>query len=124
VSISSSSPLKTVLLVNEKDADRATIKWFLSSFGYTVEGVRSAEEALIHFDPKLHDAVLTENMMHGMNRREMAHVIKLRSSSTPVLMYTELPPQDLSCVDSVIYRPAHLLAVKEELDRLLAERQE
>jgi CheY-like chemotaxis protein len=73
------------------------------------------------FDPKLHDLVLTDNSMPGMSGAEMAHVIKLRSPSTPVLMYTGRPPEDQSCLDLVIQRPTHLLKLKEAVDRLLTQ---
>jgi CheY-like chemotaxis protein len=57
--------------------------------------------------------------MPGMTGAEMAHIIKLRSPATPVLMYTGAPPQDQSCVDMVIKRPVHLMALKDGLDKLL-----
>lgn len=113
---------KTILLVDDADEFRVTTKWFLSNFGFAVESVRSAEEALARFDPKTHDVVITDNSMSGMSGAEMAHVIKLRSPSTPVLMYTGLAPDDRSCVDLVIQRPAHMLALKEGVDKLLADR--
>jgi len=50
---------------------------------------------------------------------EMAHVIKLRSPSTPVLMHTGQPPDVRSCLDFVIQKPAHLLALKEAAERLI-----
>ena len=115
-------PLKTVLLVDEKEATRATVKWFLGSFGFTVDAVCTAEEALVRFDHKLHDAVITENAMSGMSGSEMAHIIKLRSNTTPVIMFTDVPPTDHSCIDCLIQRPAHLLTLKEGLDRLLTAR--
>ena len=117
-----SRPLKTVLLVDDKETTRAAAKWFLGSFGFTVDAVRTAEEALVRFDNKLHDAVVTENAMSGMSGSEMAHIIKLRSNATPVIMLTEAPPADSSCIDSLIQRPAHFLVLKEELDRLLTAR--
>lgn len=113
---------KTILLVDDADEFRVTTKWFLSNFGFAVESVRSAEEALARFDLKTHDVVITDNSMSGMSGAEMAHVIKLRSPSTPVLMYTGLAPDDRSCVDLVIQRPAHMLALKEGVDKLLADR--
>jgi len=112
--------LKTVLLVDDADDCRVTTKWFLSNFGYSVDSVRSAEEALVLFNPEIHDVIVTDNSMPGMTGAEMAHIIKLRSPSTPVLMYTGLPPNDRSCVDLVVQRPTHLLALKEGLERLLA----
>jgi two-component system, cell cycle sensor histidine kinase and response regulator CckA len=112
--------MKTVLLVDGQDEARITTKWFLSNFGYVVTSVSSAEKALALFDPKIHDAVVTENSMPGMNGMEMAHIIKLRSPYTPILMYSGQVPSDLACVDLVIQRPTHMLALKEGMDKLLA----
>jgi CheY-like chemotaxis protein len=115
-----SPKLKTVLLVDDVDDSRVTTKWFLTNFGYAVDSVRSAEEALALFNPKIHDVIVTDNSMPAMSGAEMAHVIKLRSPSTPVLMYTGLPPADEACVDLVIQRPTHMLALKDAVDKLLA----
>lgn len=114
-------PSKTVLLVDDRDASRLTTKWFLANFGFSVETARSAEEALAIFDPKLHDVVLTDNAMPGMSGVEMAHIIKMRSPGTPVLMYTGKPPEQSSGIDYVIQKPAHLLAVKEAIEQCLAK---
>ena len=114
--------LKTVLLVDDVDDCRVATKWFLVNFGFAVDSVHSAEEALALFDPKIHDLVVTDNSMPGMTGSEMAHIIKLRSPSTPVLMCTGRPPEDRSCVDLMLERPIHLLTLKEGVDMLLAER--
>lgn len=111
--------MKTILLVDHKQRHRVAAKWFLSNFGYAVDAARNAEEALLLFDPKVHDVVLTDYLMPGMTGVELAHVVKLRSPSTPVIMFTEQPSEHQSCVDCVIQRSAHLLAVKEAVDRLL-----
>jgi CheY-like chemotaxis protein len=114
------SRLRTVLLVDDAYESRLVTKWFLSYFGYVVDSVRTAEEALGIFDPRIHDAVLTDNSMEMMSGLEMAHIIKLRSPSTPVIMHSTLPPEDRSCLDLVVQKPAHVLDIKEALDRLLA----
>jgi CheY-like chemotaxis protein len=119
---STSSSPKTILLVDDGDDFRVITKWFLSNFGFAVEAVRSAEEALALFDPKTHDVIVTDNSMPGMTGAEMAHIIKLRSPFTPVLMYTGRPPEDRSCLDLVIQKPSHMLALKEGVDRLLAQK--
>ena len=119
---STSSSPKTILLVDDLDDLRVTVKWFLSNFGFAVESARNAEEALALFDPKTHDVIVTDNSMPGMTGAEMAHIIKLRSPSTPVLMYTGRLPEDRSCLDLVIQKPAHMLALKEGVDRLLAQK--
>jgi len=114
------SSLKTVLLVDNEDEVRVTIRWFLTHFGYAVDCVRSAEEALAIFDPVLHDVVVTDNSMPGLSGAEMAHIIKLRSRVTPIVMYTGMPPSDRSCLDVVIQKPTHLLVLKEAVEKLLA----
>jgi CheY-like chemotaxis protein len=89
--------------------------------GYVVDTARSAEEALSRFDPKTHDLILTDNSMSGMSGAELAHVIKMRSPSTLIVMFTGNPPQDPSCIDRLIPKPASLLDVKEAMDKLLCK---
>jgi CheY-like chemotaxis protein len=115
-------PARTILLVDDRDDTRVTTKLFLSNFGFIVESVRSAQEALHLFHPDTHDLVVTDNMMPGMTGAEMAHVIKLRSPQTPVIMYTGAAPPEPNCVDLVIERPAHLLRLKEAVEKLIFER--
>jgi|ERR1035438_5899690 DNA-binding response OmpR family regulator len=110
-----------ILLVDDSDDIRITTKWFLTAFGYMVDSASNAEEALLLFNPEVHDLVITDNSMPGMSGVEMAHVIKLRSATTPVVMYTGRLPDDRSCLDLVIERPTHLLALKEAIEKLLAE---
>jgi DNA-binding NtrC family response regulator len=117
-----SAPLKTILLVDDLDDCRVATKWFLANFGYAVDSVRSAEEALVLFNPLIHDVIVTDNSMPGMSGAEMAHIIKLRSPSTPVLMYTGHPPEDHSCVNLVIKRPTHLLMLKDGVEMLLSQK--
>ncbi len=112
--------MNTILLVDDRDDCRVTTKWFLSNFGYEVDSAPSAEEGLARFDPKVHDLVITDNSMPGMSGVEMAHIIKMRSPGTPVIMYTGEPPEDRACLDMVIKRPTHLLALKEAVQAVLA----
>lgn len=112
--------LRTVLIVDDNDDTRLLTKMFLNNFGYEVESANSAGEALARFDPLLHDLVLTDNSMPGMTGGEMAHVIKLRSPATPIVMCTGNPPSDCSSVDVVIKKPTYLLAIKDAIEKLLA----
>ncbi len=114
--------LKTILLVDDTDDTRVMTRWFLECFGYSVTSVPSAEEALARFEPRLHEAVVTDNRMPGMTGEELARAIKSRSPNTPLVMYTGQAPKDRSYVDTVIQKPSHLLVVKEALDKLLAPR--
>jgi CheY-like chemotaxis protein len=109
----------TVLLVDDGDQTRLLTKWFLSNFGFSVDTARNAEEALGRFDPLHHDLVITDNSMPGMTGVEMAHVIKLRSPSTPVVMYSGSVPEDQTCLDALVQRPTHLLELKAVIEKLL-----
>jgi CheY-like chemotaxis protein len=111
---------RTILLVDDKHDSRITLKWFLDTFGYVVQPASSASEALTIFDPSLHDLVLTDNSMPVMTGAEMAHIIKMRSPHTPVLMYTGVPPTDTSCIDILIQKPAQLIHLKGALDQLFS----
>ncbi len=113
---------RTILLVDDRDDCRLTTRWFLGSFGFIVESARNAEEALAVFDPRIHDLVITDNSMPGMSGVEMAHVIKLRSPATPVLMCTGQRPDETSRLDAVLQRPVHLLDLKDTAERLLSEK--
>jgi len=114
--------LRTILLVDERDECRLTAKWFLGNFGFVVESARSAEEALAVFDSRIHDLVITDNAMPGMSGLEMAHVIKLRSANTPILMCASPVPEDTSCIDLALERPVHLLQLKDAAEQLIADR--
>lgn len=109
--------------MEDQDVCRIATKWFLANFGYTVVPARSAEEALALFVPEIHDVVVTDNDMAGLSGAEMAHIIKLRSPSTPVIMYTGRPPADTSCLDLVIEKTTHLLTLKEAIVEAVAARQ-
>ncbi len=58
--------------------------------------------------------------MSGMTGVELAGVVKLRSPATPVVMYTSQLPKDISCLDLVVTRSAHMLILKLGIDRILA----
>jgi CheY-like chemotaxis protein len=109
--------LKTVLLVDDDVDTRLLTKVFLNNFGYEVEAASSGAEALEKFDPVVHDLVLTDNSMPGMSGGEMAHVIKLRSPATPIIMCTGRPPNDCSSINVVIKKPTYLLAIKDAIDK-------
>jgi CheY-like chemotaxis protein len=110
--------MRAVLIVEDQKECRLAAKWFLANFGYSVDTARSAEEALQQFNPKLHDAVITDSMP-DMSSSDLARAIKLRSRQTPVLLYSGQIPADCSGLDVVLQRPTHLLVLKEALDRLV-----
>jgi CheY-like chemotaxis protein len=112
--------MKTILLVDDNFDTQLMTKWFLDCVGFVVHAFSNAEEALAQFDPKVHDVVVTDNSMPRMTGTELAHIIKLRSPSTPVLMYTGAAPADQSCLDALIQRPSPLPSLKDAIDKLLS----
>lgn len=118
-------PLKTVLLVDGRDELRVFLKWFLSASNYVVDSVRNGEEALAIFQPVIHDMVVTSNTMSdtmsGLTGVELAHIIKLRSPGTRVVMYTDHLPLDDSCLDLVVEGSTHIPVLKAAMDRIVAQ---
>jgi CheY-like chemotaxis protein len=114
--------IKTILLVDDGRETRLITKWFLSCVGFVVHAFSDPEDALSQFDPSIHDLVLTDNSMAPMTGAEMAHIIKMRSPDTPVVMYTGKAPEDQSCLDAVIQRPTPLPTLKIAIDKLLSAR--
>jgi two-component system response regulator AtoC len=113
-------PTRTILLVDDAHQLRLITKWFLANFGFIVHSFSSAEDALAHFDCRVHDLIVTDNTMPGMTGEEMAHIIKMRSPSTHVVMYSGRRPFDCSCLDLFVEKPASLAALKIAVDKLLA----
>ena len=111
---------KTILLVDEEHKYRITARWLLGNFGFIVESARTAKDALSLFNAKTHAVVVTDNSLNGMSGTELAHVIKMRSPSTPVIMCSALLPEDRTCLDVLIQKPVSLLALKAEIERVLA----
>jgi CheY-like chemotaxis protein len=112
--------LKCVLLVAHEDSTRLTAKWTLTDFGYQVDAARCAEEALALFNPALHDVVVTVDTMPGITGAELAHIIKLRSPRTPVVLLAKGPaPAECSCLDAVLPIGARVRGLTGTVQKLL-----
>jgi CheY-like chemotaxis protein len=118
----SSAHLKSILLVDYDDASRIATKWFLAYFNFEVHSARSGEEALALFDRNIHDLIITENCLPGLNGQELAHVIKMRAPATPVIMYTSEPPKCSDSLNRVILKPTQLLILQETAHELIASK--
>src|SRR5205085_10830923 len=62
--------------------------------GYRAVSVYSAKEALEEFDQQDFDILVTGFRMEGMNGVELAHKVRERSPSTPVIIVTGYGPVD------------------------------
>ena len=119
-SIQNSIQRPKILLVDDMDDFRMTMKWFLTSHDYAVDSASSAEEAISLFRPEVHQLVMTDNSMPGMTGAELAQILKRLSPSTPILMHTGSPPTDQTFLDVVIQKPARLFVLKAAIDKLLS----
>jgi DNA-binding NtrC family response regulator len=106
--------------VDKLHETRSFTKLLLSNFGYVVHSFPDAEDALGSFDPEIHDLVVTDQEMAGISGQEMAHIIKMRSPSTPVVMYSGVRPADCSCLDVVVEKSASLTVLKDAVEKFLA----
>lgn len=117
--------LKTILLVEGLDSHRVMLKWTLANYSYIVDIVSNAEDALSVFDPVIHDLVITDQQVGTITGTELAHIIKMRAPRTPVLLFSEEPPDAGSCFDAYHKKARKglweedILRLKETLDRLL-----
>ena len=118
----SSVRLKSILLVDYYDASRIAIKWFLTYFNFEVHSARTGEEALVLFDPTIHDLIITNNSLPGIDGQELAHVIKMRAPRTPVIVFAGELPTNHNCLDRVIVKPTQLLLLQETVEALLRPR--
>jgi len=115
----SQNRVRTILVVDDNAGIRQLVTILFNNFGYQVQPIDNPMEALKCFNPSVHDLVLTDNSMPGMTGAEMSRMIKSRSPSTPVVMYTGDPPSDCPSVDTMIKKPAHLMVLKNAVERLL-----
>ena len=117
---STPSGLKCVLLVAPEDSTRLAAKWALTDFGYLVDVARSAEEALTIFEPAIHDVVVTADTTPGITGAELAHIVKLRSPRTPVVLLAErAAPPDRACLDAVLEKGGGVWGLTAVLQKLL-----
>lgn len=115
----SKATLKAILLVDDNHESRMISKLFLSNLGYVVHASSTGEEALSLFDPKIHDLVVTDNSMPGLSGEEMSHIIKMRSPSTPVIMYSGGAPSGRKCIDAVVPKASGLTGLSDGITKLL-----
>jgi CheY-like chemotaxis protein len=62
--------------------------------GYKAVSAYSAKEALEKFDQHDFDILVTDFRMEGMNGLELAHKVRQKSPSTPVIIVTGYGPVD------------------------------
>ncbi len=82
-----STAAKRVLVVEDEDAIRETLRYNLVREGYTVIEARSGPEALTQARAEHPDVILLDVMLPGLSGLEVCRVLR-QESSTPILMLT------------------------------------
>jgi two-component system response regulator AtoC len=122
-----------VLIIDDEDSFRATLRDILESEGYTVTDVKSGKEGLGVLEQKEFSMVLCDVVMPGMDGKEFLKRLKEKEISTPVIMMSAYGTIEtaIECVKLGAYdyinKPFRsdelILTIKkaEERERLLRE---
>ena len=80
-------PARTILLVDDEPKVRELTALMLDGLGYQVVEAQSADQALSKLDPSI-DLILTDFAMPGTNGAELAHMVRRRHPSLPIVFVT------------------------------------
>ena len=86
--------VKAILFVDDHEVLARLSCEILEMQGYKAVSAYSAKEALEKFDQQDFDILVTDFRMEGMNGVELAHKIREKSPSTPVIIVTGYGPVD------------------------------
>ena len=80
--------MKAILFVDDHEVLARLSCEILEMQGYKAVSAYSAKEALEKFDQQDFDILVTDFRMEGMNGVELAHKVREKSPSTPVIIVT------------------------------------
>jgi DNA-binding NtrC family response regulator len=86
--------MKAILFVDDHEVLARLSCEILEMQGYKAVSAYSAKEALEKFDQQDFDILVTDFRMEGMNGVELAHKVREKSPSTPVIIVTGYGPVD------------------------------
>ena len=85
----------TLLVIDDEPLIRELLAAFLKLLGHKADLAADGPEGLARFDPRLHQAVLTDFLMAGLTGLEVAEAIWARSRTTPIVMISgQAEPED------------------------------
>ena len=114
---------KRILLADDQEEVRETVKLLLSIDGHQVTEARNGMEALELFAKGQFDLVVTDYAMPGMLGDELAKSIKRLSPGQAVLMITGSAEQQAvaqDCIDGFLNKPFTLTELRQAVAPLLA----
>jgi DNA-binding NtrC family response regulator len=122
------SPQLRVLVVDDEEMMRNTLKRILEALGYLVEVAGNASNALKALEDSRFDLVITDYDMAGMKGDALAAAIKTRHTTLPVLMVTANldtmgnNPSAVKNLDGLVTKPFRMETLREAIDRAFASR--
>jgi CheY-like chemotaxis protein len=117
-----------ILLVDDEQTVRDTIRLLLTMEGYHVEAVSSGAEALEKLGKRSYDFVFTDHIMGGMSGEELARTIKAKYPLQTVVMltaYGEVLNQltkEKPLVDFTLTKPIDIPLLRLTLLRLTSQK--
>ena len=114
---------KRILLVEDDQATRESIKLLLSIDRHTVTEAKSGREALYLFTGESFDLVITDYLMPDMRGDELAVSIKSIAPSQAILMITAYAEQlgdSDKPVDAVLGKPFGIDELRQAIAKLLS----
>ena len=78
--------LVKVLVIDDEPLLRDLLGEFLELLGHEADLAADGHEGLARFDPHVHQVVLTDFVMPGLNGFEVADAIRARGCRTPIVM--------------------------------------
>ena len=107
-----------LLVVDDAEEIRVTLKAALTKLGHIAELVESAESALEIFDAGRFDAVIVDLYLPGMNGDQLARLIKRQDGECPIILLTAYPPAQVpEGINEVLIKPFTTAALHASLTR-------
>ena len=113
---------KRILITEDDDSVRQTIKLLLVVDDYAVTEARTGAEALDLLKRERFDLVITDFEMPGLKGNELAVKIKEQLPSQPILMLTAYAERLGNCdnpVDAVLAKPFRIQDLRKAMGKLL-----
>lgn len=123
---SSACPPVRILVVDDDEMVRETLRLLLQVDQHVVESAGNASQALGLFRPGKFDLVITDYNMAGMKGDQLAAAIKALAPTQPILMLTgygesfQTQPGLLKNLDGVIPKPFRIETLREAIARALS----
>ncbi|MFM1943271.1 MAG: hypothetical protein RI897_2253 [Verrucomicrobiota bacterium] len=109
-----------ILLVDDDASCREAVTMLLEFIGCTIDPAANGQDALEKYHPNLHDAVLTDFQMPGMNGLEFAAQLKQRHPEAYLILCSAYDGITDPNINASLPKPASLNDFREALQLIQA----